>query len=120
MQLPTTVYGKDEPAPGEDCLFLNVWTPANDGAKRPVVFYNHGGGFATGSGGAMGQDGANLARHFDVVVVETNHRLNIFGFLYLGAIAGEEYATSGNNGILDIVEGLKWVDHQSAHPHTIT
>ena len=109
MQLPTTVYGKDEPAPGEDCLFLNVWTPANDGAKRPVVFYNHGGGYATGSGGSLAQDGANLARHFDVVVVETNHRLNIFGFLYLGAIAGEEYATSGNNGILDIVEGLKWV-----------
>ena len=109
MQSASTVDGKDEPAPGEDCLFLNVWTPANDGAKRPVVFYNHGGGFATGSGGAMGQDGANLARQFDVVVVETNHRLNIFGFLYLGALAGEDYQTSGNNGILDIVEGLKWV-----------
>ena len=50
-----------------------------------------------------------LSWPWKVVVEETNHRLNIFGFLYLGAIAGEEYATSGNNGILDIVEGLKWV-----------
>lgn len=114
MQSASTVYGKDEPAPGEDCLVLNVWTPANDNGKRPVVFYNHGGGFATGSGGAVGQDGANLARHYDVVVVETNHRLNIFGFLYLGEVAGEEYKTSGNNGMLDIVEGLRWVNQNIA------
>jgi len=112
MQSPNTVYGIDEPQPGEDCLFLNVWTPANDNKKRPVMFYNHGGGFSTGSGGSAGQDGANLARYFDVVVVETNHRLNIFGYLYLGDVAGEEYKTSGNNGMLDIVDGLKWV-HQN-------
>ncbi|MGI5914404.1 MAG: carboxylesterase family protein [Bacteroidales bacterium] len=114
MQLSSTVYGIDEPEPGEDCLFLNVWTPANDNKKRPVMFYNHGGGYATGSGGSAGQDGANLARNFDVVVVETNHRLNIFGFLYLGEVAGEEYKTSGNNGILDIVDGLKWVNENIA------
>ena len=109
MQSPKTVYGIDEPQPGEDCLFLNIWTPANDNKKRPVLFYNHGGGFSTGSGGSAGQDGANLARYFDVVVVETNHRLNIFGYLYLGDVAGEDYKTSGNNGMLDIVDGLKWV-----------
>jgi para-nitrobenzyl esterase len=109
MQSPNTVYGFNEPQPGEDCLFLNVWTPANDNKKRPVMFYNHGGGFSTGSGGSTGQDGANLARFFDVVVVETNHRLNIFGYLYLGHVAGEDYKTSGNNGMLDIVDGLKWV-----------
>jgi para-nitrobenzyl esterase len=109
MQSQGTVYGTDEPQPGEDCLFLNVWTPANDNKKRPVIFYNHGGGFSTGSGGSTGQDGANLARFFDVVVVETNHRLNIFGYLYLGDVAGGEYKTSGNNGMLDIVDGLKWV-----------
>jgi len=114
MQSPKTVYGNDEPHPGEDCLFLNVWTPANDNKKRPVMFYNHGGGFSTGSGGSTGQDGANLARFFDVVVVETNHRLNIFGYLYLGDVAGEDYKTSGNNGMLDIVEGLKWVNQNIA------
>ncbi len=110
IQAPNQTYGIDEPEYAEDCLFLNVWTPANDNKKRLVMFYNHGGGFSTGSGGSVAQDGANLARYFDVVVVQTNHRLNIFGFLYLGEIAGEEYKTSGNNGILDIVDGLKWVN----------
>jgi para-nitrobenzyl esterase len=114
VQSPKTVYGINEPQPGEDCLFLNVWTPANDNKKRPVMFYNHGGGFSTGSGGSAGQDGANLARYFDVVVVETNHRLNIFGYLYLGDVAGEDYKTSGNNGMLDIVDGLKWVNQNIA------
>jgi para-nitrobenzyl esterase len=100
---------RNEPEPAEDCLFLNVWTPANDGKKRPVMFYSHGGGYVIGSGGSRGQDGANLARHFDVVVVETNHRLGLFGFLYLGEVAGTAYAESGNMGMLDITAGLKWV-----------
>ncbi|MHA8070239.1 carboxylesterase/lipase family protein [Aquirufa ecclesiirivi] len=100
---------RNEPAPSEDCLFLNVWTPANDNKKRPVMFYNHGGGFVIGSGGSASQDGANLARNFDVVVVETNHRLGLMGFLYLEQLAGADYEGSGNNGMLDIVDGLKWV-----------
>ncbi|QRR00076.1 carboxylesterase/lipase family protein [Dyadobacter sandarakinus] len=100
---------QNEPAPAEDCLFLNIWTPANDNRKRPVMFYNHGGGFVIGSGASQSQDGSNLARNFDVVVVQTNHRLGLFGFLYLDEIAGEEYAGSGNMGMLDIVAGLKWV-----------
>ncbi len=100
---------RNEPDPSEDCLFLNVWTPANDNKKRPVMFYNHGGGFVGGSGGAGGQDGANLARNFDVVVVQTNHRLGLLGFLYLDEIAGSDYVGSGNMGILDITAGLKWV-----------
>ena len=98
-----------EPAPAEDCLVLNLWTPAADSRRRPVMFYSHGGGYVTGSAGSRGQDGANLARHFDVVVVETNHRLGLLGFLYLDEIAGDEYAGSGNNGVLDIVDGLRWV-----------
>ena len=98
-----------EPAPAEDCLVLNVWTPDADHRRRPVLFYSHGGGFVTGSGGSSAQDGANLARHFDVVVVETNHRLGLLGFLYLDDVGGEAYAGSGNNGILDIVDGLRWV-----------
>ncbi|QHV93886.1 carboxylesterase family protein [Spirosoma endbachense] len=100
---------RNEPAPSEDCLFLNVWTPANDHKKRPVLFYSHGGGFVVGSGASGGQDGSNLARNFDVVVVETNHRLGLLGFLYLDDIGGPDYAGSGNMGMLDIVDGLKWV-----------
>ena len=73
------------------------------------MFYSHGGGYVTGSAGSRGQDGSNLARHFDVVVVETNHRLGLLGFLYLDELGGEAYAGSGNNGVLDIVDGLRWV-----------
>jgi para-nitrobenzyl esterase len=100
---------QNEPDPAEDCLYLNIWTPENDNQKRPVMFYNHGGGFVIGSGGTVLQDGANLARNFDVVVVQTNHRLGLLGFLFLEEIAGPEYAESGNQGMLDIVAGLKWV-----------
>lgn len=110
IQPPNQTYGLNEPEPAEDCLFLNIWTPSNDNGKRPVMFYNHGGGFSTGSGGSQGQDGANLARFFDVVVVETNHRLGIMGYLYLEEIAGPEYSGSGNMGMLDIVAGLEWVN----------
>jgi para-nitrobenzyl esterase len=106
--------GLNEPKPDEDCLFLNVWTPANDNKKRAVMFYNHGGAFSNGSGGAVDQDGSNLARFFDVVVVETNHRLGILGFLYLDEIAGSDYAGSGNNGMLDIVDALGWVNKNIA------
>ena len=102
-------FGRSEGMPAEDCLFLNVWTPAADNRKRPVMFYSHGGGFTVGSGGAPYQDGGNLACAWDVVVVATNHRLGLMGFLFLGDIAGEEYATSGNQGLLDICDGLKWV-----------
>ncbi|MCA9983551.1 MAG: carboxylesterase/lipase family protein [Anaerolineales bacterium] len=100
---------ENEPDPAEDCLFLNVWTPANDGGNRPVMFYSHGGGFVIGSGGSPLQDGSNLARNFDVVVVQTNHRLGLLGFLYLEELGGPDYADSGNQGLLDIVQGLAWV-----------
>ena len=102
---------QDEPEPAEDCLFLNVWTPANDNQKRPVMFYSHGGGFVVGSGGTASQDGANLARNFDVVVVQTNHRLGLLGFLFLDDLAGSDYEGSGNQGILDITLALKWVNN---------
>jgi len=83
----------------EDCLYLNVWTPAADSAKRPVLVWLHGGGFATGSGGSVLYDGTNMARTQDVVVVTINHRLNVFGHLDLSRIAGAEYADSANVGM---------------------
>jgi para-nitrobenzyl esterase len=92
----------------EDCLSLNVWTPATDAARRPVLVWLHGGTFSSGSAGYTLYDGANLARKHDVVVVGINHRLNVFGFLYLGDIGGDKYA-SGNVGMLDIVAALEWV-----------
>jgi para-nitrobenzyl esterase len=95
---------------GEDCLVLNVFTNGvNDGRKRPVMVWIHGGGYTYGSGSSLGYDGANLARFGDVTVVCINHRLDIFGYLYLGGSGGPEFADSGNVGQLDIVASLQWV-----------
>jgi para-nitrobenzyl esterase len=94
----------------EDCLFLNVWTPAvRDGGARPVLFYIHGGAFDEGSGSNVLYDGTRLCQRGDVVVVTVNHRLNAFGYLYLGRLAGPEYADSGNAGMLDLILALCWV-----------
>ena len=93
----------------EDCLFLNVWTPALDGKKRPVMVYVHGGAHANGSGSDPLYDGVNLARRGDVVVVTVNHRLNVFGYAYLATLGGPDLADSGNVGNLDLVLALKWV-----------
>jgi len=110
---PNSPPGTPVPPSSENCQFLNVWTPAvGDGRKRPVMFYSHGGGFATGSGGFgknPSHDGSALAKSYDVVVVTHNHRLGLMGYLYLGDLLGEEYAASGITGMLDIVAGLEWV-----------
>jgi para-nitrobenzyl esterase len=101
---------RELPPMSEDCLVLNVWTPAvNDGRKRPVMFWCHGGAFISGSGDSPWYDGTNLCRNGDVVVVTINHRLGAFGYLHLGELAGEEFAASGNAGMLDIVAALEWV-----------
>jgi para-nitrobenzyl esterase len=95
---------------GEDCLVLNVWSQGlKDGHKRPVMVYLHGGGYGNGSAGVMVYDGANLAAKDDVVVVSTNHRLNLFGYLHLGEIGGDRFAHASNAGMLDIVQSLEWV-----------
>lgn len=106
---PADPPAPDEPPSSEDCLFLNVWTPGLDAARRPVMVWLHGGGFANGSGGAAMYDGAALARKGDVVTVTLNHRLNVFGYLHLGEVFGPEYAKSGVAGMLDIVQALEWV-----------
>ncbi|MDB5457737.1 MAG: carboxylesterase [Caulobacter sp.] len=93
----------------EDCLFLNVWTPALDGKKRPVMVYVHGGAHANGSGSDPLYDGVNLAKRGDVVIVTVNHRLNVFGYCYLAALGGPDLADSGNVGNLDLVMALRWV-----------
>jgi para-nitrobenzyl esterase len=108
-----TVSGENLPAEGEDCLVLNIWTPSiapgsGSDRKRPVMFWCHGGGFVTGSGSASGTDGTNLARRGDVVVVSINHRLNVLGFANLSEFS-KDFAASGDAGMLDIVQALKWV-----------
>jgi para-nitrobenzyl esterase len=96
---------------GEDCLHLNIWTPGlRDGARRPVMFCIHGGGFAISSGNASLYDGAELARTGDVVVVSVTHRLGAFGYLDLADLgAPEEFGAAGLAGILDLVAALEWV-----------
>jgi para-nitrobenzyl esterase len=96
---------------GEDCLALNVWTPAlKDGGKRPVLVCFHGGGFSIGSGAALGYSGDPLARFGNVVVVTVNHRLASFGYLHLADLgAPPEFAKSGVVGLMDLVASLEWV-----------
>ena len=112
-------------AVGEDCLVVNVWTPGvNDGRRRPVMVWLHGGGFSTGSGSDRVYEGVNLAQRGDVVVVTINHRLNLFGYLHLGDLLGPEYAASGNTGQLDIMASLRWVKDNIAQfggdPNNVT
>jgi len=94
----------------EDCLYLNVWTPAIASTrKRPVMVWFHGGGFDQGTGGSIGYDGAGLAQHQDVVVVTVNHRLNVLGYLYLAEAGGPDFTQSANIGQQDLVASLQWV-----------
>jgi para-nitrobenzyl esterase len=104
------MFAWDDGVQSEDCLRINVWTPAMaDGKKRPVMVWLHGGGYAAGSGQELrSYDGENLARRGDLVVVSLNHRLNVLGYLDLSKF-GDQYAASGNVGMLDIVAALEWV-----------
>ncbi len=101
--------GSNETNTSEDCLFLNVWTPAlRDGGKRPVMVYIHGGAYSNGSGSSPLYDGVNLCKRGNVVVVTLNHRLNAFGYLYLARL-DPDFPDSGNCGQLDLVQALNWV-----------
>ncbi|HZM43912.1 MAG TPA: carboxylesterase/lipase family protein [Burkholderiales bacterium] len=100
----------DRLAESEDCLTLNVWTRGlNDGGKRPVMVWYHGGGFSYSSSNTPRLDGTSLATQHDVVVVTVNQRLNILGHLHLADLGGADFAQSGNAGTLDMVAALQWV-----------
>jgi para-nitrobenzyl esterase len=107
VQLP--FFGNiDAPIVGsEDCLTLNVWSPAQDGKRRPVLVWLHGGGWVMGTGAAY--DGSLLAARGDVVVVTINYRLGPWGFLHLQDFEGQQVADTANPGLLDIVAALRWV-----------
>ncbi len=100
---------QDEIDFSEDCLHLNIWTPAIDERKRPVVFYIHGGGHFSGSNSDRWIDGMHLIGASDAVMVAPNYRLGGMGYLYLGEILGKEYEDSGNCGLLDQILALTWV-----------
>ena len=105
---------RDQGTQSEDCLHLNVFTPGlRDKKKRPVLLYIHGGAYNNGTVNSDLYDGRRLCQRGDVVVVTVNHRLNAFGYLYLGDLA-PEYKESGNAGQLDLVLALKWVKENAA------
>ena len=120
-----TMMGAGDPVVDEaDCLTLSVFTPALDDAKRPVLFWIHGGAFVIGTGSSPIYDGRRFAEHGDIVVVSINYRLGAFGFLHLEEIFGEEFRGSGNLGILDQSFALKWakenIDAFGGDPSNIT
>jgi para-nitrobenzyl esterase len=105
----TFIQDWDDGYQNEDMLKLNIWTPALSGS-RPVMFYIHGGGYFFGSSYELpSQEGAQMARHHDVVSVTVNHRLNILGFFDASEIGGADYEDSANVGMTDLVAALKWV-----------
>ncbi len=111
-------------AMSEDCLNLNVFTPALGRGDRPVMVWLHGGGFTSGSGNWLLYDGARLARRQDVVVVPVTHRLNVFGYLFLEELGGDAFKGASNVGMLDIVAALEWVRDNIAqfggNPNNVT
>ena len=113
---PHLAWIRDTRAYGEDCLFVNVFTPGvNDNRKRPVLVYIHGGGFVSGASSAPGLDGHNFAKRGDVVLVSLNHRLNLFGHLSLIESGDGRYDDSANLGMLDVIQALKWVRQNIAN-----
>ena len=114
-----------EPMDENDCLVLNVWTPGlNDGKKRPVFVWFHGGGFHTGSGHDMPcYEGRALAEKGDIVVVTVNHRLNTLGYFDMSKLGGQ-YSESANLGMQDLVKSLEWVNENIANfggdPESVT
>ena len=90
----------------EDCLYLNIWSPAADGGKRAVLFYIHGGSFVEGAGSDQEYDGAKLVSEGDIVLVTINYRMGTLGFMDFSFL-GDEF--TANCGLWDIIAALKWV-----------
>ncbi|MGA8848694.1 MAG: carboxylesterase/lipase family protein [Dehalococcoidia bacterium] len=111
-QMPMNIQFLEPPGKqpqSEDCLYLNIWTPGLDGAKRPVMVWVHGGGFVTGAGSWLFYNGRTLSTRGDVVVVTINYRLGALGFLNLNEVTRGKIPATGNEGLLDQVLALEWV-----------
>ncbi len=108
---PSAIPGRQpstEPQ-SEDCLYLNVWTPAADSQRRPVMVWIHGGAFLHGSGSSPNTPAANLARRGNIVLVTINYRLGCLGFVNLNQFTSGKIPSSGNEGLLDQIAALQWV-----------
>lgn len=108
--MPTQFLNPPQPEPqDEDCLYLNIWTPGLDDARRPVMVWIHGGGFTAGSGSALAYNGRTLATRGNAVIVTINYRLGSLGFLNLNEVTGGKIPATGNEGLLDQAFALEWV-----------
>jgi para-nitrobenzyl esterase len=118
------VMGAEQAAQSEDCLTLNLWSPGLDQTRRPVMVWIHGGSFARGSGGQGLFEGHALSRHGDLVVVTLNYRLGVFGFSHLATATAGAVPATGNEGLLDQIKALQWVqdniEHFGGDPHNVT
>jgi para-nitrobenzyl esterase len=113
--LPEGPIPKGEPEPqSEDCLYLNIWSPGLAKERRPVMVWIHGGAFTIGSGSSPMFEGRVLVQRHDVVIVTVNYRLNLLGFLNLKEATGGRIPATGNEGLLDQVAALKWVQEHIA------
>jgi len=106
-------YEIEEPQ-SEDCLYLNVWSPGTDDSRRPVLVWIHGGAFNRGSGSSPMYPGTTLARRGNAVVVTFNYRLGPLGFLHLKKVTGGRIPATGNEGLLDQIAALRWVQDNIA------
>lgn len=114
-QVPGAQFQRADLVQDEQCLSLNVWTPAIDDGRRPIMVWIHGGAFRTGSGASPLYEGSTLASRGDVVVITINYRLGLLGYLAHPALAADEGGACANWGMLDCVEALRWVrDHGAA------
>ena len=123
-ELDATDFGPAAPQEGaammgikevsDDCLYLNIWAPTGEKEKRPVMVWIHGGGYFIGSGSQDLYDGKKLAHHGDIVVVNINYRLGGVGYGLLSSMLGNEEIFSVNNGLLDQVAALQWVQDNIA------
>jgi len=106
----SSILAAPQPEPqDEDCLYLNIWTPGLDDARRPVLFWIHGGGFTAGSGSSLAYYGRSLVTHGNVVLVSFNYRLGALGFLNLNEVTGGMIPATGNEGLLDQAFAMEWV-----------
>jgi para-nitrobenzyl esterase len=104
------VLNPPEPEPqDEDCLYLNIWTPGLDDARRPVMVWIHGGAFTMGSGSSLAYNGRTLSTRGNTVIVTINYRLGALGFLNLSEVTGGKIPATGNEGLLDQAFALAWV-----------
>jgi para-nitrobenzyl esterase len=104
-----SLFNAAAPEWNEDCLSLNVWTPALDDGRRPVMVWIHGGAFVNGSGSTPWYDGTRFASRGDLVVVTINYRLGALGYLHLAPFDEERFRGAGNAGLLDQIAALEWV-----------